>query len=71
MADETFPAQWQDERERDEAAQVARWRFQTARKAGLSRAEAQKFADGPGDIGLLRSAREHGATHDELVEIFL
>lgn len=65
------PEQWQDEREQDEARQVNRWRYHAARDAGLSKAEAEEFADGDGDIALLRSAQAHHASHDQLVEMFL
>lgn len=57
---ETFPAQWQDEREQDEAEQVRRWRIQAAKHAGLSLDEATRFADGDGDIQLLRDLADHG-----------
>lgn len=71
MAAETFPAQWADWIEADEAERVRRWRIQAAKKAGLNVSEATRFADGDGDIALLRSAKEHDATHDQLVAMFL
>lgn len=38
----------------DEALEVRRHRYQEARAAGLSIAEAELFADGDGDVGVLR-----------------
>jgi hypothetical protein len=67
---DTYP-QWDDRHEDSEREQVRRWRYREARHVGLTPKESRRFARGDGDTGALRVAAEHGATHEQLVHIFL
>lgn len=50
---------------------VARWRYRTARKAGLSIVESQMFADSHADIGSLRNMAAAGRSPSEIVDLLL
>lgn len=55
----------------DEALLVRRWRYRQARKAGLSVAESELFADSRADIGHLRIMAAAGRTVGEIVDMLL
>lgn len=55
----------------DEELEVRRRRYQEAREAGLSIAEASMFCDSDTDIGLLRKLVRDGCPRDLMVSIVL
>lgn len=55
----------------DERLAVRRWRYRAARRAGLTIAESQMFADSRADIGHLRSLAAGGFDHAAIVDMLL
>jgi hypothetical protein len=56
----------------DERLAVKRWRYRAARRAGLTIAESQMFADSHADIGHLRVLAASGKfDHAEIVDMLL
>lgn len=55
----------------DEKLGVKRWRYRAARKAGLSIAESQMFADSDSSLGHLRLMVKAGRPHDEIVDLLI